>query len=214
MRWQFDGPEPLVGLFGPGERWGAPQVAANNGGELRRVTPGADGAGAAVGFPEVCAGDKCPRVAVKGPDYPELDPGTRPFTVGASVLIRRDQLTTDHGSNLVQKGLASSAQWKLQIDSGDEGRPSCVVRSTDGANPVVVISPDSVADGAWHRIVCQRTEDALEIVIDDAVTGSVPLQADYLISPAGHLVTVGAKGAGPNNDQFHGLLDEIFFSLG
>lgn len=123
-------------------------------------------------------------------------------------------MTKDHGSNVVQKGLASSAQWKLQIDSGGDGRTSCVVRITDGADPIMAKSTIGVADGSWHRIVCYRGPDTLEVSIEDVVTKTVPVPADSVIAPAGHLVTVGAKGAGPDNDQFHGELDDLFFARG
>jgi hypothetical protein len=213
LRWTFDDGDVLSALTGPAGAPGAAQVSTANGGEVRSVVPGADGSEAALGFPAVCDGDACPRVLVEGPDHPDLDPGAAPFVLGVSVQVRPDQLSREHGSNLVQKGISTTAQWKLQIDDTRQGRPSCVLRGPAGADEVVVRSRVSVADGQWHRIACRRTANSAELIVDDEVVGTAAVPQGLSVEPAGQRLAIGAKGSGRNNDQFHGALDDVFFAL-
>ncbi|MBZ4397669.1 MULTISPECIES: laminin G domain-containing protein [unclassified Myxococcus] len=185
-------------------------VQTNNGATVTAVT-GFEGLG--VRFPAVCDGTGCPLANITTPDATDLNPGTALFTFGARVRLTLADLSTAHGSNLVQKGLASTAQWKLQLDDAVQGRPSCVVRTTGGVNPIIVKSSVGVADGAWHKVACQRTSTTLTILVDNVARGSALLPATYDISPTGQAVNVGAKSVGNNNDQYHGEIDDVYFNL-
>jgi hypothetical protein len=210
LDWRFDDP-----AHPPGPRGPAPaEVLTRDGGEVRPVRPGADGSGGAVAFPAVCSGEGCPHATITAPDSPELNPGARPFVLGASVLVRPEEVTTDHGSNLVQKGVSSTAQWKLQLDGGGDGRPSCVVRGAGGADRTVARSTAGVADGQWHHLTCRREGDELTVSVDGVVTGSAPVPEGLVIDPVGEPLAVGSKGPGTNNDQFHGTLDDVYFAVG
>ena len=91
---------------------------------------------------------------------PALNPGEGDFEYGAAVWLSPEQTTT--GSNIVQKGRFGTAGglWKLQVDT-DAGEPSCVVRS--GTDELIVRSSVSIADSAWHFVVCRRDKEGLSI---------------------------------------------------
>ncbi|MCY7396865.1 MAG: hypothetical protein LH468_12090 [Nocardioides sp.] len=184
------------------------RVVTANDGKVDRV-PGVDGTGAAVAFPARCdAKSGCPRAMVEVAADPELDPGEEDFEYGASVLLAPDQTTK--GSNIVQQGRfgAEGGQWKLQVD-GDEGEPSCVVRS--GATVLVVSSEVAIADAGWHHLTCRRDGEGLGISVDGAAeqaqgrTGSVSSALP---------VRVGSPGVGNRDDQFHGSIDDVFLRIG
>lgn len=183
----------------------------SNGGTIVIETPGYEGQG--VRFPAVCVGTTCPKAAITAADSAALNPGTALFSFGARVRVTLAELSADHGSNLVQKGLSTSPQWKLQLDDAATGKPSCVVRTTGGASAVIVKSSVGIADGTWHKVTCQRTSTTLTILIDNVARGSAVLASTYDINPAGQPLTIGAKSVGNNNDQFHGALDDVYFNL-
>ncbi|NOK12153.1 laminin G domain-containing protein [Corallococcus exercitus] len=113
----------------------------------------------------------------------------------------------------MQKGLYSTAQWKLQLDDAVTGKPSCVVRTTGGADSVIAKASVGIADGAWHKVTCQRTSTTLTILVDNVARGSALLPSTYDINPVGQPVAIGAKSTGNNNDQFHGAIDDVYFNL-
>lgn len=185
-------------------------VQTANGGAVVPVT-GYDGQG--VQFPAVCTGTSCPHANLSAADAADLNPGTALFTFGVRVRLTLADLTADHGSNLVQKGLSTTAQWKLQLDDAVAGKPSCVVRTTGGAQAIIVKSSVGVADGTWHKVSCQRTSTTLTILIDNIARGSALIDSTYDISPVGQPVGIGAKSTGSNNDQFHGAIDDVYFNI-
>jgi hypothetical protein len=141
---------------------------------------------------------------------PELDPGDDDFEFGASVRVAPDETTT--GSNLVQKGRfgTDGGQWKLQIDD-EEGEPSCVVRSAlPGSAPVVVHSDASVADSAWHRVLCRRDGDTVTIEVDGVATSEAGLSGSVGNEWP---VRIGAPGVGVGDDQFDGDLDDVYLRI-
>ncbi len=181
-------------------------VTANDG--TVEVVAGADGRGDAVAFPEKCEPTTgCPRAMLEVPPDPALDAGTADFEFGAAVWVAPDQTTT--GSNIVQRGRfdTEGGLWKLQVDSL-EGRPSCVVRSGD--DQVLVRSAVSVADSAWHRVVCRRDGSGVEIEVDgvvdreDGETGSVDSEWP---------IRIGSPGLGEQDDQFHGRIDDVYLRI-
>jgi hypothetical protein len=204
--------EPLDSDGSPGypDAQGRPfvgRVVVANGGTVERA-PGAGGSGASVAFPVRCSAPTgCPRAMVEIASDPALDPGEDAFEYGASVWLAPDQATT--GSNIVQKGRFGTVggQWKLQVDSLT-GEPSCVVRS--GTDVLIARSRVSIADSAWHRVVCRRDPEAVTISVDDTDdreagrTGSVSNDQP---------VRVGSAGVGDGDDQFHGRIDDVFLRI-
>lgn len=211
LRYRFDtATSPVTTVVDDSGKGHTGTVSAVNGASVTTVT-GFEGLG--VKFPAVCTGLGCPHAILSTPDATDLNPGTALFTFGVRVRLTLADLTSDHGSNLVQKGLATTPQWKLQIDDAVTGKPSCVVRTTDGTQPIIVKSSVGVADGAWHKVSCQRTASTVTIFVDNIARGSALISAGYVINPVGQPVSIGAKGTGTNNDQFHGAIDDVFFNL-
>ncbi len=211
LRYRFDtATSPVTTVVDNSGKGHTGTVSAVNGATVTTVT-GFEGLG--VKFPAVCTGTTCPHAILRTPDAADLNPGTALFTFGVRVRLTLADLTSDHGSNLVQKGLSNTAQWKLQIDDAVTGKPSCVVRTAGGAEPIIVKSSVGVADGAWHKVSCQRTSTTITILIDNVARGSALISSSYVINPVNQPVSIGAKGTGSNNDQFHGAIDDVYFNL-
>jgi hypothetical protein len=186
-------------------------VTAYNG----AVTAVAGSGGTAADFPGKCSAEPCPNALIQISDDGSLDPGTADFEWGARILLKASE--TDDGENVVQKGTWGQAggQWKLQVDKTG-GRPSCVVSGTVPSSGkdlrVVLKSTVGVADGAWHQVTCRRTAAGVTIVVDGQAAGSAAMARVTLASSAP--VTIGAKSVKPtDNDQFHGVLDDVFMAL-
>jgi hypothetical protein len=184
------------------------RLITGNGGRVSKVR---HGQGHALRFPAKCSGKKrCPHAALQSPSASSLNPGTRPISYGAKVLLPRNQ--TSKGQNVVQKGYsATSSQYKLQVD-GAAGRASCVLV---GARPGIklVTSSVSVADGTWHAVECRRTARALTVVVDGAVRGNRTLAPGLSVANSRPL-SIGGKGAYSDNDQFQGILDDVWVRIG
>ncbi len=181
---------------------------AVNGGAVKTV-PHANGQG--IAFPPKCTGTACPRVVLQAADVPDLNPGTSNLRYGADVLLSPAE--TSSGENIMQKGYSTAGgQYKLQVD-GISGKPSCVM--SDKTDPAIHVakSPTSIADGKWHTLECRRSGTELTILVDDQAGGSATVPAALeVVTP--HPLSLGGKGTGVNNDQFHGSLDDVWISVG
>lgn len=185
------------------------RVSAIAGGEVRAE---ARDVGQAVRFPPRCrvyAGRNCPRVVLEAREVP--NPGTAPVRFGAAVLMEVDD--TDAGENVLQKGFSRGhGQFKLQVD-GLAGQPSCVLVGTGSSRIYVVTARASVADGWWHGIECVRTGSDFSIAVDGVISGRIRVPASLSIVNSDPL-RIGGKGLSPNNDQFHGAIDDVFVVIG
>jgi concanavalin A-like lectin/glucanase superfamily protein len=184
------------------------RVVAAHGGSVRQVV---HGRGSALAFPAECTARVCPHVALQSPTSADLNPGIRNIAFGADVLLPPGQ--TSKGENIVQKGYsATSSQWKLQVD-GAAGRPSCVL--VDDRRPTIrmVHSSVSIADGQWHALQCRRAGTTLAIFVDGVTRGSIGVPAKLSVTNARPL-SIGGKGAFPDNDQFNGALDNVWVQIG
>lgn len=186
-------------------------VTTGAGGTLRRVV--LDNGSAAAKFPAKCGGASCGRGVVVVPDAPSLDPGTAPFSWGATVVIHANE--TSSGSNVVQKGFYGDrqGQWKLQVD-GYSGKPSCLVSGYAGRSYIrgIARSSVSVADGRRHVLTCRRTGSGVTLYVDGIPRGGVAMPAVMLANSAD--VTIGGKAVYRKNDQYHGIVDDVFVTVG
>ncbi|MEV6966759.1 LamG-like jellyroll fold domain-containing protein [Hamadaea sp. NPDC051192] len=169
----------------------------------------------AVGFPPACLGDEaeCPRVILESDPAPWLNPAQADVSWGAQVLL--DPRNTSDGENVVQKGFSTQGtQYKLQVDHFG-GLPSCVVAGmVVGVNRIYVAQwRRTVADGAWHRLDCVRRSTRLALFVDGELRASTAIPAQLSIVNSDPL-RLGGKGIGPWNDQFHGLLDDVYVTVG
>lgn len=199
IRFPFDG-ERLDGQL---------RVVAIAGGQ---VGVEAHAGGHAVRFPPRCrvyAGVRCPRVVLESGRVP--NPGTAPVRYGATVLMTADD--TAAGENILQKGFSRGhGQFKLQVD-GAAGLPSCVLVGTGSRRIFMATAGRSVADGQWHAIECVRSVSSFSIVVDGSVLRQIRVPESLSIVN-GDPLRIGGKGLSPNNDQFHGAIDDVFVAIG
>ena len=184
------------------------RVVSGFGGAVRAVV---HGPGTAIAFPSRCGSRVCPHVALQTPSSADLNPGTRDLAYGADVLLPPGQ--TSKGQNIVQKGYSTtSSQWKLQVD-GVAGRPSCVL--VDDKKPAIRIATSSisVADGRWHALACRRSGKTLTVLVDGVPRGTTSVPAKLSVTNERPL-SIGGKGAFPDNDQFNGALDNVWVEIG
>jgi hypothetical protein len=184
------------------------RAVVRNGGKIV-MTP--HGTGQALTFPPKCTGTVCPRLALQAADTPDLNPGTRPLRYGAGVLLNPAE--TASGENIMQKGYSTGGgQYKLQVD-GVSGKPSCGIGDKMSGAVHIAHSRQSIADGNWHALECRRTGPTLAILVDDQVqaTAAIP---ETLSVESPHPFSIGGKGVGADNDQFHGSLDDVWIHIG
>lgn len=171
----------------------------------------AHGAGKAAKFPAGCMATSC-RVIIEAADAPDLDPGSGDVTWGAQVLLQPREVTP--GANVLQKGFAQGGAglYKLQADGGKAG---CVMVDTGSTNTTVYRATwaTSIADGAWHDLVCRRTGSTLTLTVDGTVRKRVAIAADLGVSNSAPL-RLGGKNTKTGNDQFFGALDNAFVQRG
>jgi hypothetical protein len=206
-RYDFDARNAATVADATGHGHTLRSVAAH-GGSVRQVV---HGTGWAMAFPPECAGAACPHIALRSPSTADLNPGTRNIAFGADVLLPPGQ--TSKGENIVQKGYSmTSSQWKLQVD-GVAGRPSCVL--VDERRPTIRIaySSISISDGQWHALQCRRAGTTLAIFVDGVTRGSIAVPSKLSVSNQRPL-SIGAKGAFADNDQFNGALDNVWVQIG
>lgn len=183
------------------------RTRAVNGAVLKTV---AHGSGQAIMYPAKCTGTTCPRVVLQAADAPELNPGAKDLRYGAHVLLSPAE--TSSGENILQKGYSTAGgQYKLQVD-GASGKPSCVMSDKSSTTIHLAKSGKSMADGGWHALECRRAGTSLTILVDGQVEGSATLPAALSVVTTQPL-SLGGKGTGVNNDQFHGGLDDAWVSI-
>jgi len=208
LRYTFDGGvnNPITSANGGHEL----RPLGQNGGTLSLVP---QGLGLAVEYPQRCTLIRerdCPRAILEGNRDDTLNPGARPVSYGASVLMTHDDLSD--GANVVQKGysIGGISQFKLQVDH-EMGHPSCVIAGQRAR--IYRAEPDlDVADGTWHELACTRTTNQLAIIVDGVERASVPVPPTLSIANSEPL-RVGGKGANKGNDQFAGLIDNVFMTI-
>ena len=115
----------------------------------------------------------------------------------------------------MQKGYstAGGGQYKLQVD-GVSGKPTCVM-SDQGQATI------HVARGRARRSPTARgtassaggSAPACRIHVDDQEAGSATLPAGLSVANAQPL-SLGGKGTGVDNDQFHGSIDDVWVGIG
>jgi hypothetical protein len=177
------------------------------------LVPGAHAGESAAKFPDACTDEPtaCPKALIEVASTPGLSPEDRDLSFGATLRVRPDETST--GSNVLQKGFSTSkrGQYKLQLDD-PEGRPSCVLvgEGSDAAHEAV--SQLSIADDAWHDVVCRRDGPALSITVDGQRTGIATLPADMWISNDDP-IRIGAKNLKADNDQFFGSVLAVFVDI-
>jgi hypothetical protein len=184
-------------------------VAVGGAGALSRVTrPSGGGTSPAIKFPDSGGGT----AILQANHAAQLNPGAADLTITA--LVKLTAAETSPGANIVQKGNFGTAggQWKLQIDNGV---PSCRIAGVRNGAAVSALAEwgTSIAGTGWKFVECKRRGAVLSINVAGGTPVNAPEDATMEIANTAK-VSIGAKGTGSNNDQFHGSLDNIVFSVG
>ena len=205
VRYSFDGIALLADVSGHGHDL---SPVSRNDGSLTTI---AHGTGRALAFPPPCKAEPCPRIALRAATAADLNPDSQPLRYGASVRLAADDTTK--GENVLQKGFSTQgSQFKLQID-GAAGHPSCVLVGNGSPQIYLAASTVGIADNRWHTLECRRAGTRLAIRVDGVRRGTAVLPADLAVR---NLIpfSVGGKGSFTDNDQFQGMLDDVWVKIG
>ncbi|WP_433790380.1 LamG-like jellyroll fold domain-containing protein [Actinoplanes sp. CA-252034] len=178
-----------------------------------QVAIASEGANRFASFPGVCAAGAttCAKALLEAPDDADLDPGTRNIKWAASVRLTTGQLSGN--ANVMQKGVANvESQWKMQI-TGRSGRAQCVLVARTSGQTFSVMSANPVADGNWHRVVCERANGALTVTVDGSAGGKVAVPATVAVDNTMPL-RVGGPNFAKDSDMYHGQIDDIYVQVG
>ncbi|MEU8660917.1 LamG-like jellyroll fold domain-containing protein [Actinoplanes philippinensis] len=178
-----------------------------------QVAINSEGTNRFAAFPGICAADAatCGKALLEAPDDADLDPGTRNFKWAASVRLTTGQLNGN--ANVMQKGVADvQSQWKMQV-TGRSGRAQCVLVARTTGQKFSVLSAGSVADGNWHRIVCERAGGTLAISVDGTAGGRTAVPETVAVDNAMPL-RIGGPNFAKDSDMYHGQIDDIYVQLG
>jgi hypothetical protein len=180
--------------------------------------------GVALRFPEYGAPGLPVIVTVTSEDGGTLNPGAKPFTIGADLMVdeRNEGGVVDDGNNVLQHGLFSdTSQYKLQVD---RDRASCRIEGSSGA--VVVNDEAELEPDVWYHVECRREPDRVVLTVE-SLDPDVTYESE--VSLEGETGSVAASTAAPvviggkfgvngevvtsNTDQFNGALDHVFVTI-
>jgi hypothetical protein len=204
-RWTFDGGAVGGKVADTSGRGSALTVRAADQGVIRFQ-------GGYLAFPSVCAAESpCPRGLLEAPDTADLNPGVRMFRWSARVNVTKAQLRGS--ANVMQKGVATTgSQWKLQIGA-TQGRAQCVLTGVGSSTVYLARSAATVADGLWHKLLCQRSGTSLAVYVDGVQRGQTTIPASLSVSNTLPL-RIGGPNFNTHSDMYHGLLDDVYAELG
>lgn len=154
-----------------------------------------------------------------------FSPGYGPLRITVRLKARLVEATnslpksnrTDPASyNVVQLGKAPDpgGQWKIEIMGHKPvlGKVHCTFRDSSGGH-VDVFSSTSVADGAYHTVMCGRLGNSVWVQVDanppESVTGTLG-DVVPVVTPYGVAVWIGKKPASYDpGDAFSGWIDDV-----
>ncbi|MFI1988639.1 LamG-like jellyroll fold domain-containing protein [Actinoplanes sp. NPDC020271] len=171
-----------------------------------------EGAGRYAAFPVPCAGTTpCARAILEAPNSPDLNPGVRNFRWAASVRVTAAQMKGK--ANIMQKGLAGAdSVWKLQL-TGKTGRAQCAMTGKGTTQTYAATSSKPIADGNWHKIVCERTATTLGVSVDGVAGKPATVPATLSVDNTMPL-RIGGPNFGASSDMYHGQLDDVYIQVG
>jgi hypothetical protein len=164
-------------------------------------------------FPVACATDAttCPRGLLEAANDADLNPGVRLFRWSARVHLLKEQVLGS--SNVMQKGVTGTGSlWKMQLGA-TTGRAQCVLSGAGSPTLYIARSTATVADGLWHKILCQRAGTSLAVYIDGVQSGQTTIPSNLTIGNTRPL-RIGGPNFNTTSDMYHGLLDDVYAELG
>jgi hypothetical protein len=141
------------------------------------------------------------------PNSPSLNPGTASFTVQA--WIKTSFIGGTANDMIVSKmSGGSDIQYVLAYQASTNGRPFFAVG--DGSNTFAAVSPQSIANGAWHLLVGVRDGLKLYLYVDGQLkaTASTPTLLNLFST---NNVVIGGRMNPINDPYFKGSIDEVKF---
>ncbi len=202
---------------------GAEVRVATSGAAALKSATGPDGSGA-VRFPAYTGTATAPAVAlvVNALTPGRLDPDDDDFEFGASFKLdaRSSGSEADDGDNLLQRGTFDSpGQFKIQLD---HRVLSCRILGDDGE--IFVKADELVEPGVWYSASCEREGEEVNLTLTRldkkansetwrgfGPTGVVAVGA-FSLSVGGKVSPDGVPVA--SADQFNGVVDDVFLTLG
>jgi hypothetical protein len=145
---------------------------------------------------------------VEVPNAPSLNPGTRNFTMSASVkvgVVPGTGVTYD----IIRKGLAGTktGEFKLEIIKG--GLLKCTAKDSARLLGAITFPRVNVANGQWHDIGCARTGSTWQVILDGTVKSKSVAFGSISNTKS---LAIGSKYG--NDDGTPGLVDEVRLSIG
>ncbi len=175
------------------------------------VTISTEGGGRFASFPAPCTSDICARAILEAPSSPDLNPGVRAFRWAATVRLTAQQMKGK--ANIMQKGLSGAdSVWKMQL-TGKTGRAQCVMTGKGATESFSATSARPIADGEWHKVVCERSGTSLSISVDGVPGTRATIPATLAVENAMPL-RIGGPNFGTSSDMFHGQLDDVYIQVG
>jgi hypothetical protein len=143
------------------------------------------------------------------PSSDSLNPGSANFTITANVRFNEPPSAEVVDYDLVRKGLSGSrgGDYKMEIfptgKRDQKARAFCFFKDSS-KNVGKILNGPNLADGAWHQIVCQKTNRKVVLVVDgQTFTERVRLGSISNSEP----VTIGAQTR--SIDFYNGDMDEV-----
>jgi hypothetical protein len=148
-----------------------------------------------------------PKAYVTVPDSASLDPGYRDISI--TLHFKTSSLPSSGDFDLLRKGKSpGGSEYKVELLK--TGQINC---SFHGSNGVGVQSTgSSLANGAWHTVICARTDWRTASLTVDGTTFTHTNGAIGAISPTQKLYLGANPDAG--NDYYKGSLDDAIVQVG
>lgn len=115
-------------------------------------------------------------------------------------------MATGANPNVIQGGMGNDAgQFKIALQPVNGGTALCVLKGSAGYM-MVKSTRTSLANGAWHEVVCSRQSGSISIAVDGYVTTSYVSPGTIRLTQ-GRPLLVGSKGSTTTwTDQFYGYI--------
>ena len=170
-----------------------------------------------------------------------LAPGTKKLEFGADIKFNSPMPGTraaDNGNNVIQRGISTGDQFKIQVDSTGGGtvfNATCILRDGGTVISEAKVSTTNIAASTWYRLFCSRTtvagKDSVTLSVQNldagtpadtkTVAGSALTNLDYGTASAttpipltmGAKVNNGGNVDSGNSDQFNGRIDNGYMAI-
>ncbi len=170
-----------------------------NNGTLHNVTAGVAGhVGTAYKF-----GGSSVKSYVEVPNSSSLNPGSSPISI--SFWLKTTHLPSSGDFDLVRKGASPTEYYKVELVKTNQ-----IACSFHGSLKTSnATGGSSLANGAWHHVVCAENSTAITLTIDGKVVKTTKVDVGSIST------TIPVEiGAHPTFDFYNGVLDDASIAVG